>query len=100
MQSPRQNEDGGTPFLDVSVKKKVTSLKTVYTKPMHIGQYQLFESNHPPHVKKGIIQNRCKGRICYNRQNNLPKLDLIKTDLLSDTRKKVTESVIDKKLPT
>ena len=66
----------------------------LYTKPTHIGQYQHFESNHPPHVKKGMIQNRCKRLICYNKQNNLPKLDVIKTDLLSNWYpEKVTESV-------
>jgi hypothetical protein len=45
------------PFLDVLVIRKATSLATkVYRKPTHTGQYLDFRSNHPPHVKRGLIQ--------------------------------------------
>jgi hypothetical protein len=44
------------PFLDVHVIRKQSSIITaVYRKPTHTGRYLNFHSNHPPHVKRGII---------------------------------------------
>jgi hypothetical protein len=44
-------------FLDVLVTRKETTLATkVYRKPTHTGRYLNFNSNLPPHVKRGLIQ--------------------------------------------
>jgi hypothetical protein len=44
-------------FLDVLVTRKGSALATeVYRKPIHTGRYLNFKSNHPLHVKRGIIQ--------------------------------------------
>jgi hypothetical protein len=44
------------PFLNVLVIMKGTKLATkVYRKPTHTGQCLNFKSNHPPHVKRGLI---------------------------------------------
>lgn len=80
--------------------KKGTSLKmTVYKKPTHTGYLQ-FESNHPTQVKRVSYRVSCIGLICcYNKQNNLAELDLIKTDLLSNAYpEKVIESLTNNKL--
>jgi hypothetical protein len=46
------------PFLDVLVIRKAISLATkVYREPTHTGRYRNFRSNHPPHVKRGLIQS-------------------------------------------
>jgi hypothetical protein len=45
-------------FLDALVIRKDTTLATeVYRKRTHAGWYLNFESNHPPCVKRGLIQN-------------------------------------------
>jgi hypothetical protein len=50
--------DSAIAFLDVLVLRKEMSLATkVYRKPTHTGQYLNFNSNHPPHVKRGLIQS-------------------------------------------
>jgi hypothetical protein len=50
--------EGTIPFLDVLFKKSGTALTTkVYRKPTHTGQYLNFNSNHPPHVKRGIVHS-------------------------------------------
>jgi hypothetical protein len=58
-------------FFDVLVVREETTLATkVYRKPTHTGQYLSFNSNHPPHVKRGLIQslhNRAS-TICQEQQ--------------------------------
>jgi hypothetical protein len=46
------------PFLDVHVIRKQSAIiTTVYRKPRHTDRYLNFHSNHPPHVKRGIIRS-------------------------------------------
>jgi hypothetical protein len=48
--------DSAIPFLDVLViKKGITLAIKVYKKPIQTRQYLNFNSDHPPHVKKGLI---------------------------------------------
>jgi hypothetical protein len=50
--------DSAIAFLDVLVNRKGTTLATkVYGKPTHTGRYLNINSNHPPHVKRGLIQS-------------------------------------------
>jgi hypothetical protein len=45
------------PFLDVLITRRESSLiATIYKKPTHTGLYLHFQSNHPLHVKQGIVQ--------------------------------------------
>jgi hypothetical protein len=65
-------EDNTTiPFLDVMVTKtEVTWSTRVYGKPTHTGRYLNYESTHPPHIKKGLIQSLHKRAItiCQNQK--------------------------------
>jgi hypothetical protein len=46
------------PFLEVLVvRKEMTLANKVYRKPTHTDQYLNFRSNHPPHVKRGLINS-------------------------------------------
>jgi hypothetical protein len=50
--------DSTIAFFDVLVIRKGMTLSTkVYRKPTHTGRYLNFNSNHPPHVKRGLIQS-------------------------------------------
>jgi hypothetical protein len=44
------------PFLDVLVMKRGPKLGTkLYREPTHTGRYLHFKSNHPHHVKRGVV---------------------------------------------
>jgi hypothetical protein len=46
------------PFLDVMVMKRGPKFTMkMYRKPTHIGRYLHFKSNHPHHVKRGVIDS-------------------------------------------
>jgi hypothetical protein len=50
--------DSAIDFPDVLVIREEMALATkVYTEQTHTGRYLSFNSNHPPHVKRGFIQS-------------------------------------------
>jgi hypothetical protein len=52
----KTESDSVIAFLDVLVIMEETTLTTkVYRKPTHTGRYLNFNSNHPLHVKRGLI---------------------------------------------
>lgn len=56
--------DTANPLLDVLVIREGTTMNTkIYRKPTHTGHYLHFQSNRPPHVKRGIVQS------LYHRAN-------------------------------
>jgi hypothetical protein len=71
-------------FLDVlDIRKKTTLITQVYRKPTHTGRYLNFKSNHPPHVKRGLIQsfhNRAS-TICQDRQDLAKEINNLSHDL-------------------
>jgi hypothetical protein len=88
-------------FLDVLVIKKGTTLATkVYRKPTHAGRYLNFNSNYPPHVKRGLIQslhNRAS-TICQERQDLAKKISNLRSDLqLNGYPQGFIDSVINSK---
>jgi hypothetical protein len=61
--------DSVIPFLDVlMIREEMTE---VYRKPTHTGRYLNFNSNRPPHVKKGSVQSLHKraSTICQECQD-------------------------------
>jgi hypothetical protein len=69
--------DGAIPFLDVlDIRKETTLVTKVYRKPTNTGRYLSFNSNHPPHVKRGLIQSFHKrtSTICQEHQISVMKL--------------------------
>jgi hypothetical protein len=72
------------PILDAHVIRKQSSIiTTAYTKPTHTGRFLNFLSNHPPHVKRGIIRslhNRAT-IICLQRHDLAHELNNPKHDL-------------------
>jgi hypothetical protein len=56
---------------------------TVYKKPSHTGRYLNFDSNHPPHVKKGLIQSLHTRAItiCQDRQDLCNEIATLRHDL-------------------
>jgi hypothetical protein len=71
------------PFLNVHVIRKQSSIiTTFYRKPTHNGRYLNFHSNHPPHVKRGIIPSLYKKAIiCRERQDLAHEVNNLKHDL-------------------
>jgi hypothetical protein len=71
-------------FLDVLViRKRTTRATKVYRKHTHTGRYFNFKSNHPPHVKRGLIQslhNRASA-VYQERQDLFNKISNLKCDL-------------------
>jgi len=50
--------DCATPFLDLLIIRKVSTLVTkVYRKPTHTGRYLHCQWNHPSRVKRGVEQS-------------------------------------------
>jgi hypothetical protein len=74
------------PFQDVLFITKGTAWATkVYRKPTHTGWYLNFKSNHPPHVKREIIQrlhNRAS-TICQEWQGLFNEIGNLRCGLIS-----------------
>ncbi|XP_023718596.1 uncharacterized protein LOC111870496 [Cryptotermes secundus] len=71
-------------FLDVLVIREKTALATqVYRKPTHTGQYLNFNSNHPPHVKRGLIKSLHDraSTICQDRRDLAREINNLRHDL-------------------
>jgi hypothetical protein len=50
--------DSASPLLDMLVIRDGCTLNTrVYRKHTHTGRYLNFQSNRPPHVKRGVLQS-------------------------------------------
>ena len=68
---------------------------TVHRKPTHVGRHLHFESDHLPHVKKGVITNwahRAK------KQGNQTELSLVNKNLSANANpEKQVESMINTK---
>jgi hypothetical protein len=93
--------DSAIPFLDVLVIRKETTLATkVYRKPTHTGRYLNFNSNHPPHVKRGLIQSLHKRAsiICQEHQDLCDEIRGLRHDLqLNGYPRGFIDSVINSK---
>lgn len=71
-------KDKKLPFLDVLVNREDNQINTtVFRKPTHTGQYINKFSNHPDHVKRGIIRslhgraiNLCSSKISLRVRNS------------------------------
>jgi hypothetical protein len=102
IQFTMERESGSAiPFLDVLVIRKETTLATkVYRKPTHTGRYLNFNSNHPPHVKRGLIQSLHKRAsiICQEHQDLCDEIRGLRHDLqLNGYPRGFIDSVINSK---
>ncbi|GFG28310.1 hypothetical protein Cfor_11325 [Coptotermes formosanus] len=59
---------------------------TVYRKPTHTGCYLHFDSNHPFHVKRGVIQSLVNrvNLLCPNEQDHKIEMEISWKDWLSN----------------
>jgi hypothetical protein len=88
------------PFLDVLVIRKETTLATrVYRKLIHTGQYLRFKSNHPPHVKRSLIQSLHKraSTMCQERRDLCNEISTLRCDLQLSGYPRSFDSVINSK---
>ena len=75
------------PFLDVLVTKTDATFSTkVYRKPTHTGRYLNFESNHPPHIKKGLIRGLQKRAItiCQDQNDQHKEISHLRREFLTN----------------
>jgi hypothetical protein len=76
--------DNAISFLDVLVIRIETTLVTQGNgKPTHTGRYLNFESNHPRHVKRGLIQilHSRAPTICQDQQDLAKEINNLRHDL-------------------
>jgi hypothetical protein len=76
--------EGAIPLLDVLVIRKEMTLATKdYRKPTHTGRCLSFSSNHPPHVKRGLIQSlqNTASTLCQERQDLFNETSSLRRDL-------------------
>jgi hypothetical protein len=89
--------DGTIPFLDVLDIRKGSSLTTkVYRKPTHTGRYLNYESNHPPHIKRDVVQSLHSRAsiICQERQDLLNEINMRRDLQLSGYPQRFIDSVL------
>jgi hypothetical protein len=76
--------DSAIPFLDVlDIREEVILATKVYRNPTHTGRYLNFNSNHPRHMKRGLIRsvhNRAS-TICQERQDLVQEISSLQSDL-------------------
>ncbi|PNF31066.1 hypothetical protein B7P43_G17441 [Cryptotermes secundus] len=92
--------DNAISFLYVLVIREETALVTqVYRKPTHTGQYLNFKSNHPPHVKRGLIKclHNKASTICQDRRDLVKEINLRHDLQLNSYPKGFIHSVINSK---
>jgi hypothetical protein len=73
-----------SPYLDVLVTKKGTMPAIhVYRKPTHTGHYLHFDSDHPPHIKSGVVCSLiCRAStICQELKEFLSEVKNIKHEV-------------------
>jgi hypothetical protein len=72
-------------FLDILVMKNGPELAMkMYWKPTHAGDYLHFKSNHPHHMKRGVVHsliNRAKV-ICQDQKDFNKEIKIIRYDLI------------------
>jgi hypothetical protein len=67
--------DSANPLFDVLVIRERTTMNTkIYRKPTHTGRYLHFQSNRPPHVKRGTVQS------LYHRVNIMYQEQQVRSD--------------------
>jgi hypothetical protein len=67
--------DSANPLLDVLVIREGTTMNIkIYRNPTHTGRYLHFQSNCPPHVKRGIVQS------LYYRPNVIYQEQQVRSD--------------------
>lgn len=93
------------PFLDVLVDRGNNHIKTsVYRKPTHTGQYIQRFSNHPDHVKRGVIRSLHARaiNICSNKTLLDTEIDRLFQDFCNNgySNRYIKSSFVKKNLKT
>jgi hypothetical protein len=80
-------KNGSLLFFDVLIRKKSGFLhSTVYRMATHTDRCLRFDSNHPLHVKRYIIQSLYNrdNLLCQNEQDRNTEMKVVRKDLLSN----------------
>jgi hypothetical protein len=76
--------DSAIALLDVlAIREGATLTTKVYRKPTHRGRYLSFNSNHPQHVKRGLIQSLHSraSTMHQERQDLVKEISTLRSDL-------------------
>jgi uncharacterized protein (UPF0335 family) len=73
-----------TSSLMTGIQRDASLITNVYRKPMHTGRYIHFKSDHPQHVKRGVVYNIVnRARVlCQEHKDFSSKIKTIKQDLM------------------
>jgi hypothetical protein len=86
------------PFLDVAVMKKGPKLAMkLYRKPTHTCRYLQFKSNHPCHVKRGVVHSFIsRAKVICQDQNYFNKeiKDIRRDQMLSEYQQELVDSIM------
>jgi hypothetical protein len=89
--------DSAIGYLDLVIREETTLATKVYRKSTLAGRYLNFNSNHPPHVKRGLIRSLHDraSTIRQERQDLVKETSSLRSDLqLSSYTKGFIDSVI------